>query len=114
MSERKLNVIGQPLRKVDAAAKVAGRTIFADDLFLPQMLYAKILRSTRPHARILGIDASGAEEMEGVKAILRGQELPITFGILPVSQDEHTLAIDTVRYVGDPVVAVAAVYEETA
>ena len=52
--------------------------------------------------------------MEGVKAILLGKELPITFGILPVSQDEHTLAIDIVRYVGDPVVAVAAVDEETA
>ena len=109
-----LNVIGKPLRKVDAAAKVAGRTIFADDLFFPQMLYAKILRSTRPYARILRIDTSAAEMMEGVSAILLGSELPITFGILPVSQDEHALAIDTVRYVGDPVVAVAAVDEETA
>lgn len=114
MPDRKLNVIGQSLRKVDAAAKVTGRTVFADDLMLPQMLYAKILRSTRPHARILHIDTSAAEMMEGVKAILLGAELPITFGILPVSQDEHTLAIDTVRYVGDPVVAVAAVDEETA
>src|SRR4051812_45037406 len=114
MPDRKLNVIGQSLRKVDAAAKVTGRTVFADDLVLPQMLYAKILRSTRPHARIVQIDASAAELMEGVKAILLGAELPITFGILPVSQDEHTLAIDTVRYVGDPVVAVAAIDEETA
>ncbi len=109
-----LNVIGKPLRKVDAAAKVSGRTIFADDLFFPQMLYAKILRSTRPYARIQRIDVSAAEMMEGVKGVLLGHELPITFGILPVSQDEHTLAIDTVRYVGDPVVAVAAVDEETA
>jgi 4-hydroxybenzoyl-CoA reductase alpha subunit len=114
MPDKKLHVIGQPLRKVDAAAKVTGRTIFADDLVLPQMLYAKMLRSTRPHARIVRIDTSAAEMMDGVKAILLGTELPITFGILPVSQDEHTLAIDTVRYVGDPVVAVAAVDEETA
>src|SRR4029077_19898014 len=89
-------------------------TIFADDIFLPQMLYAKILRSARPFARILGIDISAAESMEGVKSVLLGTELPITCGILPVSQDEHTLAIDTVRYVGDPVVAVAALDEETA
>jgi len=110
----KLNVVGQPLRKVDAAAKVAGRTIFADDVVLPNMLYAKLLRSTRPHARIINIEASAAETMEGVKSILLGSELPITFGILPVSQDEHTLAIDRVRYVGEPIVAVAAVDEETA
>ncbi len=114
MRNKKLNVIGKPLRKVDAAAKVTGRTTFADDLFLPQMLYCKILRSTRPYARITGIDVSAAESMEGVKSILLGTELPITFGILPVSQDEHTLAIDTVRYVGEPVVAIAAVDEETA
>jgi 4-hydroxybenzoyl-CoA reductase alpha subunit len=114
MLDEKLNVIGQPLRKVDAAAKVTGRTIFADDVVLPQMLYAKILRSTRPYARIASIDTSDVETMDGVKAILLGKELPITFGILPVSQDEHTLAIDTVRYVGEPVVAVAAVDEETA
>jgi 4-hydroxybenzoyl-CoA reductase alpha subunit len=114
MSDNKLNIIGQSLRKVDAAAKVTGRTVFADDLVLPQMLHAKILRSTRPHARIISIDTSAAEMTEGVKAVLLGAELPITFGILPVSQDEHTLAIDTVRYVGDPVVAVAAIDEETA
>jgi 4-hydroxybenzoyl-CoA reductase alpha subunit len=114
MSDEHLKVIGQPLRKVDAASKVLGRTIFADDVVLPQMLYAKILRSTRPHARIRSIETSAAETMEGVKSILLGKELPITFGILPVSQDEHTLAIDIVRYVGDPVAAVAAVDEETA
>jgi 4-hydroxybenzoyl-CoA reductase alpha subunit len=114
MRDEKLNVIGQPLRKVDAAAKVTGRTLFADDVVLPQMLYAKILRSTRPYARIVSMDTSEVETMDGVKAILLGKELPITFGILPVSQDEHTLAIDTVRYVGEPVVAVAAVDEETA
>ena len=49
--------------------------------------------------------------MEGVKGVLLGRELPITFGILPVSQDEH--ALDTVRYAGDPVVAVAAVDQES-
>src|SRR5262245_5593472 len=109
-----MNIIGKPLRKVDAVSKCIGQTVFADDIFLPQMLYAKILRSTRPYARIRNIDVSAAEAREGVKAILLGRELPITFGILPVSQDEHTLAIDVVRYVGEPVVAVAAVDEETA
>ncbi len=78
------------------------------------MLYAKILRSSRPYARIRNIDTVAAEALDGVKAVLLGRELPITFGILPVSQDEHTLAIDTVRYVGEPVAAVAALDEETA
>ena len=109
-----LNVIGKPLRKVDALEKCKGETIFADDVVLPNMLHAKLLRSTRPYARIRNIDTSKAEAMEGVVALLLGADLPITFGILPVSQDEHTLAIDTVRYVGDPIVAVAAVDEETA
>jgi 4-hydroxybenzoyl-CoA reductase subunit alpha len=105
MSTKQFNVIGKPLRKVDAASKCIGQTIFADDIFLPQMLYAKILRTTRPYARIRNIDTSSAETLDGVKTVLLGRELPITFGILPVSQDEHTLAIDVVRYVGEPVAA---------
>src|SRR5262245_44764389 len=109
-----MKIIGKPLRKVDAASKCIGQTVFADDIFVPQMLYAKILRSTRPYARLRSVDTSAAESLEGVKSILLGQELPITFGILPVSQDEYTLAIDVVRYVGEPVVAVAAIDEETA
>ena len=109
-----MKVIGKPLRKVDATSKCIGQTVFADDIFLPGMLYAKILRSTRPHAVIRSIDTSAAESLEGVKVVLLGAELPTTFGILPVSQDEHTLAIDKVRYVGEPVVALAALDEETA
>jgi 4-hydroxybenzoyl-CoA reductase alpha subunit len=109
-----MNIIGKPLRKVDAVSKCIGQTLFADDIFLPQMLYAKILRSSRAYARIRNIDVSAAESLEGVKTVLLGRELPITFGILPVSQDEHTLAIDVVRYVGEPVVALAAIDEETA
>src|SRR5262245_48655676 len=109
-----MNVVGKPLRKVDAVSKCIGQTVFADDIFLPQMLYAKILRSTRAYARIHNIDTTAAAALDGVKTIVLGRELPITFGILPVSQDEHTLAIDVVRYVGEPLVAVAAVDEETA
>jgi 4-hydroxybenzoyl-CoA reductase alpha subunit len=107
-------VIGTPQRKVDAAAKVTGETLFSDDLVLPRMLYARILRSTQPHARIAHIDASAAEAIEGVKAVLTGEALPTAFGILPVSQDEHTLAVHKVRFIGDPVAAVAAVTEEIA
>jgi 4-hydroxybenzoyl-CoA reductase subunit alpha len=108
------SVIGRPLPKVDAAAKVTGQTVFADDLVLPRMCFAKLLRSPHPHARIRKIDISRAEAHPGVLATLVGAELPIPFGILPVSQDEHALALDKVRFVGDPVAAVAALDEETA
>src|SRR3989440_7704017 len=101
-------VVGKALRKVDATAKVTGTTRFADDLFLPRMLYAKLLRSPHALARIVSIDASPAAALAGVKAVLTGKDLPIPFGILPVSQDEHALALDKVRFVGDPVAAVPA------
>ncbi|PYO60720.1 MAG: aldehyde oxidase [Gemmatimonadetes bacterium] len=106
--------IGKAFRKVDATAKVTGVTKFADDLFLPRMLFAKVLRSTQPHARIRRIDVSRALALDGVHAVLTGRDLPIPFGILPVSQDEHALALDKVRFVGDPVAAVAARSEEIA
>jgi len=112
--KRALRVVGKPLRKVDATAKVTGTTRFADDLFLPRMLYAKLLRSPHAHARIVAIDSSPAAGLVGVKGVLTGKDLPIAFGILPVSQDEHALALDKVRFVGDPVAAVAATTEEAA
>jgi 4-hydroxybenzoyl-CoA reductase alpha subunit len=111
---QQLRIIGTPQRKVDAVAKVTGQTRFADDMALPRMLHAKLLRSTMAHARIVSIDTTRAEALEGVKAVLTGQDLPTPFGILPVSQDEHALAPDVARFVGDPVAAVAAVSEEVA
>ncbi len=109
-----LKVIGKNWRKVDARAKVAGLTKFADDLVFPRMLFCKLLRSPEKHARILKVDTTKAERLPGVEAVLVGTELPIPFGILPISQDEHALCIDKVRFVGDPVAAVAAIDEETA
>jgi 4-hydroxybenzoyl-CoA reductase alpha subunit len=109
-----LNIIGKPLPKIDAWGKVAGETRFADDLFLPRMLYGRILRSTHPHARILGVDTLEAESLPGVLAVITGRDVPVRYGILPSSQDEEALCTEKVRYVGDPVAAVAAVDEETA
>jgi len=109
-----LRVVGRALRKIDATAKVTGATIFADDLSFPRMLYAKLLRSPHPHAKILRIDTAKAARLAGVRAVLTGMDLPIPFGILPVSQDEHALAPDKVRFVGDPVAAVAATSEDAA
>ena len=107
-------MIGRPLPKVDALAKVTGATRFADDLALPRMLHCKLLRARLPHARIVSIDTQAALAMDGVVAVMTGDELPEPFGILPVSQDEHALCRDVVRFVGDPVAAVAALSEEIA
>src|SRR4051812_17711155 len=114
MATGKKTVIGTARRKVDAVAKVTGATKFADDIVLPRMLFAKILRSPHPHANIISIDTTRAAESLGVKAVLTGKDLPVPFGILPVSQDEHALCPERVRFVGDPVAAVAATSEEAA
>src|ERR1051325_10524333 len=107
-------VVGKPFRKVDARAKCTGQTRFADDIVLPRMLFAKLLRSPVPHALIKSIDVSKALKLPGVVAIITGRDLPKPYGILPVSQDEHALSIDKVRFIGDPVAAIAAVDEQTA
>ncbi|GIX46434.1 MAG: dehydrogenase [Candidatus Tectimicrobiota bacterium] len=108
-------LIGRPIpARVDGAGKVTGLTRYADDLFPARLLYGKLLRSPYPHARILRIDTCKAAALPGVKAVITGADLPRPFSIMPVNQDEHALAIDKVRYVGEPVAAVAAVDEETA
>jgi 4-hydroxybenzoyl-CoA reductase alpha subunit len=111
---RKRKVVGTAYLKVDGPAKVTGQTLFADDLYLPRMLWCKLLRSPHAHARILSVDGAAAAAMPGVKAVLTGKDLPEPFGILPVSQDEHALCPDRVRFIGDPVAAVAAETEEQA
>src|SRR5213083_3741177 len=107
-------VIGKPFRKVDARAKCTGQTRFADDIILPRMLFAKLLRSPVPHALIKHIDVSKALKLPGVIAVITGKDLPIPYGILPVSQDEHALCIDKVRFIGDPIAAIAAIDEDVA
>ncbi len=111
---RSFKIVGTPFRRVDGRAKVTGQTRFADDLVLPRMAFVRLVRSTVPHARIRAIDLAAARGMPGVLGILTGEDLPIPFGILPVSEDEHGLAQDKVRMVGDPVVAVAALSEDEA
>ncbi len=112
--QREPNIIGKPFRRVDGRAKVTGATRFADDLAFPRMCFARLVRSTVPHANILSIDLSEAEKVPGYLGALTGKDVPIPFGILPVSQDEHALCPDRVRFVGDPVVAVAAITEDAA
>jgi 4-hydroxybenzoyl-CoA reductase subunit alpha len=109
-----MKVLGKPRRRVDGRAKVTGQTRFADDIVLPRMLHMRLLRSPHPHALIESIDIEKARAHPGVHLVLTGKDFPVTFGILPVSQDEYPLAPEHVRYVGDPVAAVIAKDEQTA
>jgi len=108
------SIIGKPTAMVDAAGKTTGSGKYTDDLSVPGMLIGKILHSPYPHARILKIDPSRAEKLDGVVAVVVGTDAPNPYGILPVGHDEHALAIDKVRYVGDNVACVVATSEAIA
>ena len=111
---KRLDIIGKPRRRIDGRAKATGQVRYADDLFMPRMLFTKLLRSPHPHAVIESIDLGKARALPGVHLVLTGKDFPIPFGIMPVSVDEFPLAPERVRYVGDPVAAVIAVDEQTA
>jgi 4-hydroxybenzoyl-CoA reductase subunit alpha len=111
---REFSVIGNRLRKVNSVGKVTGAAVYTDDITLPGLLHAKILRSPHPHARILSIDTSAAEAHPGVRAVVTGSEMQVMYGIIPWTRDEYPLCVDKVRYIGDGVAAVAAIDEDTA
>jgi 4-hydroxybenzoyl-CoA reductase subunit alpha len=108
------SVIGKPIAMIDAAGKTTGAGKYADDFKLPGLLIGKILHSPYPHARIKSIDTSRAKALDGVVAVVTGEDAPNTYGILPVGHDETALAVSKVRYVGDHVACVAAINEEIA
>jgi 4-hydroxybenzoyl-CoA reductase alpha subunit len=111
-SEQQL--IGSPMRKIEGLDKSTGRAVYTDDIALPGMLHAKILRSPHPHARIVSIDVSHALALDGVHGVITGRDMPTTYGIIPWTPDEYPLCVDRVRYIGDGVAALAAVDEDTA
>jgi 4-hydroxybenzoyl-CoA reductase alpha subunit len=107
--------VGVSIPRVDAADKVTGRAVYTADIHLPNMVHAKILGSPVAHGRIKRIDASRALALEGVLAVITGADVPDTmYGVSPARYDEHVLAKERVRHVGDEVAAVAAVDERTA
>ncbi len=107
-------MIGGRNRTVDGLFKSTGKAVYTDDLSFPGMLHAKILRSTEPHARIRSIDFAKALELPGVYDVITGRDLPTPYGIIPWTPDEHALAFEKVRFIGDAVACVAAIDEETA
>jgi len=107
--------VGKSLPRVDAAAKVMGQAKFTADYYFKNMLYGKILHSPIPHGRIKKIDTRKAEALPGVKLVLTGKDVPdITYGVSPARYDEHVLAKERVRHVGDEVAAVIAADEDIA
>jgi 4-hydroxybenzoyl-CoA reductase alpha subunit len=111
----KFSTVGKSLPRVDAADKVTGRAKYTADLSFTNMLHGKILTSPIAHGRIKSIDTSKAEALAGVKLVLTAQDVPdIMYGINPPRYDEHILAREKVRHVGDEVAAVVAVDEDTA
>jgi 4-hydroxybenzoyl-CoA reductase subunit alpha len=113
-TKQKFDVIGHARRRVDGRDKVTGQLRYADDMKLSRMLHMKLLRSPHPHALIESIDIARAKGYPGVHLVLTGRDFPVSFGIMPVAQDEYPLAPEHVRYVGDPVAAVVAKDEQTA
>jgi 4-hydroxybenzoyl-CoA reductase alpha subunit len=118
MSSTKYSVIGHRVHNVDGPQKVSGTALYTFDMVLPNMLYGKILRSPYPHAKILSIDTSKAEKLVGVKAVVTGKDtIGKKQGIwrrFPELCDEEILCRSKVRYIGDPVAAVAATDENIA
>lgn len=111
-------IIGKKIPRNDGLAKATGAAMYTDDLKLPGMLHGALLRSPHAHARIVNIDISKAVRLPGVKAIITGRDIPkVRFGnwrLFPETQDQYALAVDTVRYVGDEVAAVAAIDKDIA
>ncbi|MFQ6040364.1 MAG: xanthine dehydrogenase family protein molybdopterin-binding subunit, partial [Candidatus Poribacteria bacterium] len=105
--EKQYSVLGRRIPKVDGVEIVTGKAKFTVDLMLPHMLHGKIKRSPYPHAKIKSIDTSKAKALFGVRAVVTGMDFPARR--LPgCLYDEYPVARDRVRYVGEPVAAVAA------
>lgn len=112
---KEFSFIGKPVVRVDALAKVTGEAVYGYDLAFPGMLFGRVLRSKYAHAKILNIDISKASKVVGVRAVMTGKDIPITFGVPNLGiVDQPIFAIDKVRYHGDAVAGVAAVDEDTA
>lgn len=111
-SGRNFRWIGQSIKRPEDARFLMGRGKYVDDIALPRMAHVAILASPHAHARIVSIDVEDARRLPGVLAVVTGRELAETTGPLPTLSNppviQHCIAIDKVRHVGEPVVAVVA------
>ncbi|MBI4490171.1 MAG: xanthine dehydrogenase family protein molybdopterin-binding subunit [Deltaproteobacteria bacterium] len=108
MAQQEFTVVGKRITRIDGYERVTGQAQYTGDVQLPGMLYARVLRSPHPHARIVSIDTSKAEKLPGVKGVIHHQNAQV-----PWSSGGHTarryIFNNPVRYVGDAVAAVAAI-----
>lgn len=115
---QELRQVGKPLRRVDSLGKAVGKTLYAADTTLPNMLHAKVFRSPLPHAKIKRIDVSKAAALEGVACVLTADDLPKSVLVTDMpgqtgqsrraGSDAQVLAKEIVRFIGDPIALVAA------
>jgi len=107
------DVLGASALRPDGSAKVKGEFSFSSDLWSDGMLWGATLRSPHPHARIINIDTSAAYAIDGVRCVLTADDVPgvLTYGL--IEQDQPVFAKDVVRYMGEPIAAVAADHPET-
>ncbi|EPZ16113.1 hypothetical protein M622_02760 [Thauera terpenica 58Eu] len=106
-----LRYVGKPVNRVEDPALVSGTVQFIDNLSLPGMLHCAILRSPHPHARIVSVDVSAALAAEGVVAVISGEDVKrwcVPGFTAPEGWGNYCMAVDKVRFVGEPVAAVAA------
>src|SRR5688572_9234798 len=108
------NVIGRSEARLDGEDKATGSAVYTVDLELPGMAHGKILRSPYPHARMVRADGSQAEKLPGVYAVITRDDQRRLGMFGAAYKDQTIVAVDKVRYVGDPVAAVAAIDEATA
>jgi CO/xanthine dehydrogenase Mo-binding subunit len=99
--------IGSRMVRGDAVEKVTGRAVYAEDVRLPRMIHGVVVRSPHAHAKILSIDTSKAVNLPGVKAVVTGRDVDMGYYGYEV-HDHRIFALEKVRYVGEPVAAVAA------
>src|SRR4051794_11608629 len=110
---RERDVLGASPVRPDGVAKVQGSFAFSSDLRGDGVLWGATLRSPHPYARIRSIDVSSAWKIAGVEAVITAEDVPgqMTYGL--IDQDQPVFASDHVRYVGEPIAAVAADHPET-
>lgn len=114
-------ILGTPYPRVDGPEKVTGKAMYTGDIQFSGMLFSRVARSTRPHARIIKIDASAAEAYPGVKAVItykdvpqRVYEWPAMYKAINLAKGDIPIMSEIVRYVGEPVAGVAAESEAAA
>ncbi len=108
------SAIGRPVPLVDGIEKVTGKALYTADLDSRGTLSGRILRASVSHARILSIDTSRASALPGVCAVITGQDCDKTYGVIPIAMNEYPMARDKIRYLGEPIAAVAAIDADTA